>query len=290
MRVTNDTAYRSLLRDLERISERMQTAQIQISSGKKLHNLSDDPTAASDVVRISSEQSEIAQYLDNVATAKSRLAHADVTLMGVQDTIGRILTLAQRGLSGNAEVHTNAIKGERDSLLAAANRTMDGQFIFAGSNVNQQPYVQASDGTVSYQGDGEATRLQVGRSLTLQVHVPGSEVFSGAIDIFETIDKLVTAMNAGRTGDMDVEIRNLHSFSTNLGNALVKVGGLENLADSIESGLNQSNIARTASRSRLEDADLAVALTDYTQSETALRAATAAGARISNISLLDYLR
>jgi len=34
---------------------------------------------------------------------------------------------------------------------------------------------------------------------------------------------------------------------------------------------------------------MASAITDFTQTETALRAATAIGARISNISILDYL-
>ena len=71
MRITNDIAYNNLLRDIERISERMQNTQTQISSGKKLNKPSDDPVAASDVIRIQAEQGEIKQYQDNIATAKS---------------------------------------------------------------------------------------------------------------------------------------------------------------------------------------------------------------------------
>jgi flagellin-like hook-associated protein FlgL len=55
--------------DIQRIAERMQTAQNQISSGKKLTRPSDDPSAAADVVNVDSVRATSAQYLDNAATA-----------------------------------------------------------------------------------------------------------------------------------------------------------------------------------------------------------------------------
>src|SRR4026208_1774030 len=94
MRITSDIAYNNLLRDIERISERMQNTQLEISSGKKLHKPSDDPTAASDVIRIQAEQGEISQYQDNIATAKSRLGFADTTLQGVEAMVERVRNLA----------------------------------------------------------------------------------------------------------------------------------------------------------------------------------------------------
>jgi flagellin-like hook-associated protein FlgL len=97
-------------------------------------------------------------------------------------------------------------------------------------------------------------------------------------------------MNTGDKNGISSQVAKLEQFSAVIGNALGKVGGLVNVAQSIDADLTQYSLARTEQRSRLEDADLASALTDYTQAETALRAATAVGARISNISILDYLR
>jgi flagellar hook-associated protein 3 FlgL len=291
MRVTNETAYRSLLRDLERISERMQETQLQISSGKKLHKPSDDPTAVSDVVRIRAEHSEIAQYQDNVATAKSRLGIADTTLQSVETMIERVRSLALLSMSNVATAHvqTTEIAGLRGQLVAAANTTFDGQFIFAGSNVDGPAYTEASDGTVSYTGNDDEVRLQIGRSATLQMQVPGSEIFSGAVDLFATIKDLVDAMNAGNKSGISAQVAKLEQFSSVVGGALGKVGGLVNVAQSVQSDLTQYELARTEDLMKLEDVDLSVALTDFTQAETALRAATAVGARISNISILDYL-
>jgi len=132
--------------------------------------------------------------------------------------------------------------------------------------------------------------LQIGRSSTLQVHVPGSEIFTGSVDIFATIKDLTDAMNAGDKSAIAAQAAKLEQFSTVIGGALGKVGGLVNVATTVDAELTQYKLARTEELSHLEDADLPAALTDFTQAETALRAATALGARISNISILDYLR
>ena len=291
MRITNDIAYNNLLRDIERIAERMSNTQLQISSGKKLNKPSDDPVAVSDVIRIQAEQSETRQYQDNLATAKSRLNFADSTLQGVETMIERVRSLALSSMSNlaAASLQVSEISGLREQILAAANSVIDGQFMFAGSNVDTPAYSQASNGTVTYNGNTDVVRLQIGRATTLQVQVPGSDIFTGSVDIFATIQRLETAMNTGNQAGIAAEVKNLEQFSTVLSSGMGKIGGLVNVAQSVDSELTTYSLGRTEQRSRLEDANLAAALTDYTQAETALKAATAVGARISNISILDYL-
>jgi flagellar hook-associated protein 3 FlgL len=291
MRVTNDTAYRSLLRDLERISERMQDTQLQISSGKKLHKPSDDPTAVSDVVRIQAEMSEIGQYEDNISTAMSRLNVADSTLQGVELMIERVRSLGLLSMNNpaTAGVQTAEIEGLRDQLVGAANTVFDGQFLFAGSKVDGPAYTKAADGTVTYEGNSEQVRVQIGRSSTLQIQVPGNGIFTGSVDVFATISDLIVAMNAGDKGAIATEIGKLEQLSSVIAGAHGKVGGLVNVAQSVEKDLTQYRLARSGDLADLEEVDLSVAITEFTQAETALRAATAIGARISNISILDYL-
>jgi flagellar hook-associated protein 3 FlgL len=245
----------------------------------------------SDIIRIQANQSEVDQYLKNIATGESRLNFADTTLQGVQTMIERIRVLGLMAMSntGTASLQTTEVAGLRDQILASANASFDGQFIFAGSNLDSEAYSKAADGTVSYNGNAEQVQLQIDRATTMQIQLPGSEVFTGPVDIFATIQSLVNAMNSGDKTAMQTQITNLEEFSTNLSGALGKVGGLVNLARSVQRDLTQYQLARTAERSRIEDADLAVALTNMSQAQTALQAATAAGARISNLSILDYL-
>ena len=292
MRITDDSNYRNILQDIQRIAERMQKAQNQVSSGKKLNRPSDDPSAAADVVRIDSEHAANAQYLDNISTAQSRLQFADTALDGVQLAVERIRTLALLAEDSHAAASSSIaeISGLRDQLLSSANSTFDGQFIFGGSKTQTPAYVKESDGSVTYAGNSDAMKLQIGRVATLQTQIPGDEIFSGSVDIFKTVTDLVSALKSDDKSAIQLQVANLGRFSQALSSARSHLGGLINVANSSENELKQIDLAQTAQLSQLQDADLARALSEFSQSQTALQAATAVGARVSSISLLDYLK
>ncbi len=128
MRVTSQSAYNNLLRDIERISERMQNTQLELSSGKKLHKPSDNPAAVSDVIRIAAEQGEVAQYQDNLASAKGRLGVADTTLQGVETMVERVRTLALLSLSNlsTANLQTSEIFQMRAVFLCGGGARVPG--------------------------------------------------------------------------------------------------------------------------------------------------------------------
>jgi flagellar hook-associated protein 3 FlgL len=292
MRIADDSSYRNLLQDIQRIAQRMQTAQNQISSGKKLNRPSDDPSAAADVVNIDSERATSAQYLDNAGTAQSRLQIADSALDSVQQVIDRIRSLALLAENGTSSGSSSVdeISGLRDQILSSANSVFEGQYIFAGSHTDSPAYVKASNGTVTYAGNTDVVKLQVGKSSTLQTQIPGGQVFSGSVDIFQTLTDLVAAMNSGGTSAIQTQVTKLEQFSQTVSSARTKIGGLLNGASAVQNDLKQADLTQVAHLSRLQDADLAQALSEFSQSQTALQAATAVGARVSSISLLDYLK
>ena len=292
MRITDDSNYRNLLQDIQRIAQRMQNAQSQVSSGKRLSRPSDDPSAAADSVSIDSDRATNAQYLDNAATAQSRLEVADNALDGVQQVIDRIRSIALLSQNGNSPAPTSTfeINQLRDQILSTANTAFEGQSIFAGSKTDTPAYVKANDGTVSYAGDSMVTKLQTGRATTLQSQIPGDQIFTGSIDAFQTISDLMTAITSGNNSAIQTGVTKLETLSQTVSSARTQVGGLINSATAAQSDLRQTDLTQVAQLSRLQDADLSKALSDFSQSQIALQAATAVGARISSISLLDYLK
>ena len=68
-----------------------------------------------------------------------------------------------------------------------------------------------------------------------------------------------------------------------------RIGSLSNLAQSAQSDLHSYELARASDQARIQNADLSLAITDFTRNQTALQAAIAAGAKVSQVSLLDYL-
>ncbi len=283
--------YQNLLRDLARVQERMQTAQSQVSSGKKVRTPSDNPAAASDIIRLTSEKSETEQYARNLTFAKSKLEVTDTVLDSVERMVERVRTLGQMSFSDPAAAAPYAIeiRGLRDQIVSAANTTFAGRFIFAGSATTTAPFTKDEDSTVTYAGNAEDMTVQISRTSTLSTQLSGNDVFSGTVDIFETISNLVTAIEAEDKPGIDEGLRALEQFSELLSVNRSKIGGYINIATAVESELTSANIARESELSEEQAADLAKAITELTMSQNALQATLAVGARISQLSLLDYL-
>jgi len=292
MRVTEGMSYQSLLRQLAFGQERMQNAQNEVSSGKKVTSPSDDPVAASDIVRLNSESNEADQYSKNLTFAKAKLQIADTALDSVEQMVERARTLGQLGL-GNpspASAYVAEVTGLRDQIISAANTTHAGRYIFGGSTTTTPPYVKNPDTSVTYQGDDQDMPLQVSRNSTLQTQVPGSDIFSGSVDIFTTMSDLATAMQAGDKGAIDAQVKKLEQFSDVVSVARSKVGGYLNTAANVESELSSAGLTRKSELSQVQDADLAKAITELTMSQQQLQATMAVGARLSQLTILDYLK
>jgi flagellar hook-associated protein 3 FlgL len=292
VRIADDSNYRNLLLDIQRIAERMQASQNQVSSGKRLTKPSDDPSAAADVVNVDAARAASAQYLDNAGTANSRLQIADNALDGVQQVTDRIRTLALMAQNGTSSpsLSVEEIAGLRDQLLSYANTEFEGQYMFAGSNTDSAAYDKASNGTITYAGNSDEVKLQVGKASTLQSQIPGDQVFSGSVDIFQTLTDLVAAMTSGSTGAIQTQVTKLEQFSQNVSSSRTKLGALMNGATAAQNELKQSDLTLVAHLSKLQDADLAQALSEFTQAQNALQAATAVGAKVNTLSILDYLK
>jgi flagellar hook-associated protein 3 FlgL len=290
MRITSQDTYQNLLQDIQNIQVRMQQAQSEMSSGNKISTPSEDPAAAADIVRLSGDKSESSQYLSNAGTAQSTLDYTDSVLSSVQTMIQRVVSLGESSLSNpsTAGSYSTEVNSLRDQIISSANATYQGQYIFGGST-GQTPYAKQPDQSVTYQGNSDQMKVQIGRSTTLQVLIPGNQIFSGSVNVFDSMKQLGDAMTAGDKSAIQAQVTQLQQFYDNLSTVRSEVGGLSNAAQTAQSDLHSYQLALAADQSRVQSADLAQAATDFTQNQTALQAAEQVGAKISQVSILNYL-
>jgi flagellar hook-associated protein 3 FlgL len=284
--------YQSILRDISRAQQRVLTAQQQVSTGKKVTKPSDDPVAASDILRINSQKSEGEQYLRNLTFAKSKLQFTDNALDSVEQMVERARTLALMSFSDpqSALGYLTEINGLRDQLVSSANTAYAGRYIFGGSVTTQAPYVKGSSGAVTYNGNSEDVLMQINRTVSVQTQIAGSSLFSGPVDIFVVMADLATAIQAGDQDGIDAQVRNLELFAETLSLARTQVGGYLNLTANVESDLGAARLAYEVELTNKEAADMAAAITELTMSQNNLQATLAVGASISQVSILDYFR
>lgn len=292
MRVTPSMAVRDFLRDTEGIRTQMLDAQNKVSTGRAILRPSDDPRGMSDILRLHADKSEAAQYQRNQEFGKSRLEYTDTALESLQSMVERVRTLALSAIGSDtsSDAFVAEVEGLRDQILGTVNTAFQGRFIFGGSDGDTQPFQKDGAGVVTYKGNSDVVKVQVGRVASLQTQIPGSELFGTGNDLFKAMTDLITAMKSGVKSNMDAALQPIEAAWEGLSVSRSRVGSLINVADSLAQEMSALSLAREASLVELESADLTKTLTEFQSYQNALQSTLAVGARISQLSLLDYLR
>ena len=139
MRITPSIQSRNFLEDLARTKARMDKAQDEMSSGRRVNVLSDHPYAAAQASEIEAVSSENLECISNNDQLSSKLGFLDSTLQRLVLSVENAQTLAAQALSGTTTAESRAalsegITGTRKQILSIANTQYNGVFLFSGSH------------------------------------------------------------------------------------------------------------------------------------------------------------
>ena len=292
MRVTESMAMRDFLRSVAGTQEKMLEAQNKVSTGRGILRPSDNPREVSDIIRLNADKIEVSQYARNVEFGRSRLEFTDTALASLQGMVEqvRFLALSAIGSSIDSDSFSVEVEGLRDQIVGSANAAFQGRFIFGGSDGETPPFQKDAAGVVTYKGNSDVVKVQTGRASTLQTQIPGSELFGTGNDVFKSMTDLIAAMKSGVKSDIDAKLKPIVSAWEGLSLSRSRVGSLINVADSASQEMTALSLAREKNLVDLESADLTETLSEFQSYQSALQSTLAVGARISQLSLLDYLR
>lgn len=292
MRVTFNMAFRNGVHDINRAADAMARAQREVSSLKRVQRPSDDPAAASQAVNERTEMRQLDTFINATSSVDARLRVADSVL---SDNLN-LLTTAQTktGAASNSFV-TQAqrdalaleIEGIRDTLLSNVNTQVKGAYIFSGTSLTTVPYAKDGAGVVqAYAGNAIAQVLDIDRNRAVSVTFDGDAIVG---TMFDDLEALIAAI---RTNDAPGIAQGMQRLQDAFARATAQQSRVGNdLGDLDEQQLRLDQMKRAAEtrRSGLEDANLAEAISNMSQSETAHKAALSAVAAANRQSLLDYL-
>lgn len=295
MRVTNFAMSMRLQDALREATARRTTAMSEISSGKRLQKYSDAPTDAASVVRLGARQADWQSYMRAADDAFSWLNTQDTLLQDAASLLHRARELtvaaAQSTLSsGERESIALELEGLSNQLAGIANTTYLGASVFGGFSGTA---VQNSGGAWTSTSDGGQLQRRVAPDQVVTINIDGAAAFGFAsgTDVFTLLDRVASNV---RTADMaalgGADLDDLKSRLTDVTNALATVGARTNEVElARDRGAAQLDTLRS-NRSSLEDADLADAVMRLSQAETGYEATLAVTARLSSVSLVDFLR
>jgi flagellar hook-associated protein 3 FlgL len=301
-RITTQMIARSVLADLNDVSNQLAKTQQRMTSGKQITRASDDPYGTSRALTLRGELGATQQYQRNVSEASAWQDVTDSALSTISDVVQRAHELTVQGASDGAGPAARVAAAQEidqliESVKQAANASYGGRFVFSGTATNVQPY--AVGGADTYAGDSGVVAREIGPGVSVQVNVLGSAVIGsgqGAADgkllnVLRDISQhlkggSVADANALRTTDLKGLDTNLDTLST----VRATVGATTNRLSSATGRLQQVEESTTKLLSDVEDADMAKTYTDFSMQQSVYQSALKAGSNIVQQSLLDFLR
>ena len=205
MKVTDNSTFRLMQTNLDRITNDLQDLRYQGATGLKFNKSSDDPGAIRPVLNTRTEIQETERYLETMGNSGDRMASTDSHLSHVENILVRVKEIAINSVnssmsSSDLGTFADEIAELRNELLDASNAVVDGKYIFAGFQESTPPFVEnpsydpalydENDVTTwpyLYQGDNNSTQLEITSQEFLEVNLTGNEVFMGVTnEIAET--------------------------------------------------------------------------------------------------------
>ncbi len=325
MRVSHRMIAQSISRNIRHNLRSLQEKAVQLSSGRNFTRPSQDPVGAYKVMRISGTgMMRNEQHRRNIGEGITWLTTAEDAIAEGLDALLRLKELAIYTANGTmTEEDLQAISPEikqiLDSMIGVGNSEVTGLYIFGGHQSQAPPFKleEEEGGTlkVVYKGDEGIREIEITPEQTIPVNLTAEKVFGeliteGAgeennnnvespVNLFQTIidiyDILTGNYDDGNGGDgrdkLGGEIlKQIDEHQNRLLQCVAEVGSRMGRLTYTEQRLHNEHIYLRELRSKIEDIDLAEAITEVTMQENTYLAALSTGARMVYPSLVDFLR
>jgi flagellar hook-associated protein 3 FlgL len=202
-------------------------------------------------------------------------------------------TEGANGTNSSADLQALAqqVQGILTSVVSLANTSVGGAYLFGGTGTTT-PYTADSSSPTgyTYNGNNDTNSVQVGDQTSIQVNLPGSQIFSNSSNnVVGSLSSLVTALQSGNSSQIATATTSVDSAVSFIGQQQVFYGNAEQQLNSQEQYLQQDTVSLASQENNLVGVDMATAATNLSQAETDNSAALAAAAKVLPNSLLNYL-
>ena len=296
-RMATEQAVRNFLGDLRGNYSSLADAQRQVSTGKRILTPSDDPVGVAIGLGLRRDMSATDTWSRNIDDSQTWLNTTDSALGQALEIVQRARELAVQGGNGtlsdaSRKLIASEVAGLRGQFVEVGNSSLGGRFIFGGTATDTQPFDPATAAAAAPVNTGLINR-EVSPGAVMSVNITADRLQTppaGAPDIFQTLQDLSDALQTNNTTGIATALDRLDAHQDNIsalrGEGAAKINRLE----LTQSRYQASTIAMGDQRSKIEDVDMADAITNLSMRESVYKAALATGARVIQPTLVDFLR
>ncbi|MDR1451649.1 MAG: hypothetical protein LBI57_04870 [Helicobacteraceae bacterium] len=181
MRVSSSYIYSNFIYNQQKILSGLLQVNNQLSSGVKIKFGYENATVYQDVLRLINEKVTLDQVSDNVQKAKTYSDNADAAIASMKKTLESFkVKLTQAANDVHSSTSYAALAKDLEALMFsirdAANTSINGSFLFSGTNVTQKPF--GDDGT--YYGNDQLVKAHAGDRVEIAYNIDGWTLANGS--------------------------------------------------------------------------------------------------------------
>ncbi len=268
-RITQDIQRQSAL------ASALARTQVEISSGKRIQQASDDPVASARIAAIRQSQSNHAAWQTNLQLGISLSDQADGVMKTVTDRMAHARELMVAGASG--------------TLSASDRTTMATELRSLAAEMDSLANTQASTGNPLF-ADGQALKMRFSGSDVFEPVPSRQDAFEvNGVSLSAILSTAADALQAGNAAQIGTSLSSLEAGIVKTADVAADIGVRGNRLANIRDREIDHDINLTAEKSGLEDTDMNEAIARLNQQNLTLDAARAAFARINRQTLFDLL-
>ncbi|MEZ0117215.1 MULTISPECIES: flagellar hook-associated protein FlgL [Heyndrickxia] len=297
MRVTQSMLANNFLNNLNTSYSKLAKYQEQLSSGKKINKLSDDPLSAMKGISYRRTVAQVKQYEDNFAEASTWIESTNDGLDEANKVLQRIRELTVEGATDtktptDRQSIADEVEQLRDQLVNIANTKVNDKYIFNGTSTTEKPIsgdISTFDGSTSLGMNTNPVKIELSKGIYLQVNANGANAFSD--DLFKDLNHLISDLKSGTSASgFDSYLGKIDGHIDNVLSELSQAGARSNRLDLMKDRVTQQETTATKIMAGNEDVDIDKAYTDFSVASGAYIAALKVGAQVIQPTLLDFLK
>jgi flagellar hook-associated protein 3 FlgL len=298
----------SALYNLNQGQNVLNTLEEQVSSGLNVNEPSDDPLTTRQLLGLQNQINAGVQSTSNITGGTLMLNVTNTALGGMMDIMSQVKTAAGSMSSGSTDANsansvtsvTNNLAQLKAQLIDLGNTQNGNQYVFGGFT-SSPPF----DAAGTFSGTNDPLNVAITPGTRVSTNVAGGSLLrggtppaavgtgttagTGPVDILGSIDALITAISTNNTTGIADGIKNMSAASDQITAAQSDVAGrLTRLANMQSMITNNQNTLEDA-YSNKQNVDLTKAGVELSQQTTAFNASLAATAKITQLSLLNYM-
>jgi flagellar hook-associated protein 3 FlgL len=281
-----------MLRNISNSYERLGTYQDQLASGKKITRPSDDPVVAIMGMEYRENLEEVVQFNRNMDQVYVWMDNSD-------DALDKATQVLQRARELTVQASNETLEGSQRSMIAEeikqlnqqlvtiANTELGGKYLFNGTATTTKP-VEVNGTKITVAAPEPNVYVEVSKGINIQVNSTPGKVFSQGL--FNDMQGLVADLESGGSEGINDYLTKIEGHLDNLLAERAELGARYNRVEMIENRLGSQEVIANRVLSENEDIDYEKVIMNLKTQESVHRAALAAGSRIIQPSLLDFLR